>query len=234
MGEDIRRFRADEPILARRDSVLYQLRKLIVRRRLWLTAAAVAILLVWAGRLWVDRVASEVAEATRMQEQIQDLAMARMARELGTALHDQGSLDRAIGYYRQALEIYRRLGWGETLDAGRTMLALGKALATREAPTTNDYYLAEERLLEAYDVLALQSPALQQEFLPQVLVALAELYGPDALDAPAALADIRELQSDWSAAIAASPAAAPRPPAEEPTAAEPPAKPAADPSEPST
>ena len=194
LAEDIDRYLSDRPILARRAGLLYQLRKLAVRHKLAFTTAALLVLLISGVRLWVDWAAAQVARSAQTQEELQDLAVANMAREAGAALYSQGSFDRAIIFYRQASEIYARLGREDTYEAARAMLGLGLALIAREEPSVSDYEYAEIRLLRARDFFESRADEMARGYLAETLVALVRVYGEEGLDDP-------ELRAEAQAAL---------------------------------
>ena len=191
LAEDITRYLADQPILARRASVLYQLRKLVARRKVWFAGAAVLLVLVSGARLWIDRMAAEVHQGQRTLEDLGDLQVANGFREAAMALRAQGMFDRAVVYYRQALEKYEHLGRSQTRDACQVKVGLGVSLIERGQSTAADYERAQALLLEALAYLEDKDDAASAALKREALGFLVEMYRSGAFeDAADALAEM--------------------------------------------
>ena len=182
LAEDVNRYLTDQPILARRASALYQLRKLVVRRKVWFAAAAVLVVLVGGTRLWIDRMTAEVGRNQVTLENLNDLAVANMAREAATALRGQKEFDRAVVYYRQALEKYEHLGRAQTQYACRAKLGLGVSLVEREQPTAAEYERAQALLFDALAYFEVQDDAASKALERETLAFLISMYESDAFE----------------------------------------------------
>jgi serine/threonine protein kinase len=188
LSEDIRRYLTDQPILARRASALYQIRKFVVRHRIFVTLAAASIILVAAARLWYDHLDELRRASIERNEELQVLYAAIIEEEFARMLHEQGEDDRALPKYRDALDTFRRFGTDE--QTGETLIALATLLMERERPTDDDYNEATD-LFEEARALFWQDPATWYAELRLVLEALRDLYGPDIWDEPDELADVQ-------------------------------------------
>lgn len=182
LAEDVTRYLTDQPILARRASVLYQLRKLVVRRKVWFAAAAVLVVLVSGTRLWIYRMTEEVGRNQAILENVNDLAVANAFREAATALRGQEEFDRAVAYYRQALEKYEHLGRAQTQDACRAKLGLGVSLVERERPTDAEYERAQALLLDALAYFEVQDDAASKALERETLAFLIGMYASGAFE----------------------------------------------------
>ena len=113
-SEDVTRYRVNQPILARRGSGLYQLRKFVVRNRLFVILAVASTALVTAGRLWVDYVDEQRrAEFVWDVFEVQELRAAIIEDQLAVALHAARKYDESEPHYRNALATFQRLGEDE-------------------------------------------------------------------------------------------------------------------------
>ena len=191
LAEDVTRYLTDQPILARRASMLYQMRKLVVRRKVWFAAAAVLLMLGGGTRWWIGHMTAEVRRNQVTQENLNDLYMANTAREAATALRGQGAHDRAVVYYRQALEKYEHLGRAETRDACAARIGLGVCLVERGQPTAADYDRAQALVLEALTYLEIQDDSGSRALRREGLSFLIAMYRSGAFeDAADALAEM--------------------------------------------
>ena len=194
------RYLADQPILARRASAMYQLRKFIVRHRLFFIFAAASVVTVTGGRLWVDHLdAQNRAEIIRNEELLEVLA-AINEYEWAHLLHDGGKFEQALPKYLSAVATFRRLELKER--AGPAMVRLGSVLLQRADPADQDYGAAEGFLVDALDIFD-ERP---MEWIPERLSALRGLqllYGPDIWDLPDEMAEVEAEIAELDAAFRA-------------------------------
>ncbi len=187
-GEDVARYLADQPILARRGSGLYHLRKYLVRHRLLVIVTVASVAFVTAGRIWVDLIDEQRrAEFVWDVMEAQDLRLAIIEDRLAVELHMSGKYTEAEPRYRNALATFERLGEDER--AGPTLVKLGTLLLGREESTEGDYESTEDFLNRALEIFQLNAGAWIDE-RRTALQGLRKLYGPDIWDLPEALTQI--------------------------------------------
>jgi len=185
LGEDVSRYLANQPILARRASVLYRLQKLMVRQKI-AVAFTVAMLLVVVGAVsWIHRTEDELRAAAQLNVDLQDLAVANLEHNLGREKHARRKLDEAEPNYRNALATFERVRPGSARYTGQAKLALSSLMIQRARP--DDLARAESLLLEAAAIFRSSGQDWQENHV-QALEELRRLYGPDLLDDPEALA----------------------------------------------
>jgi serine/threonine protein kinase len=201
LADDVARFLSDQPILARRASLFYQLRKFVVRHRLFFIFAVASIAVVTVGRFWVDR---EMEQGHRTSQAnvfaLQDLEVAVIENKLAEALDVANKPDEAEPHYRNALATFLRLDRAERI--GPTAWALAVLILDRKdfPPSDAAYEDAESFLLEALDAFS----ADPKGTLPQqraILVRLQYLYGPDVWNEQELLSDINDRLEFVEAAI---------------------------------
>ena len=186
LAEDVSRFLTDQPILARRASVLYQVRKFTIRHA-FLVAIGVAAVIVGTGtKILLDR------DAQRSREQIvrdlfdgQELIEAIYAARLAVELQSGGKFDEAEPNFRNAQATFDRLG--EIERAAATRLRLATVLIDRPSATESDHATAEQLLVEALEAFDLDPRAWVEE-RRLALERLVFLYGPSVWDEPELLA----------------------------------------------
>lgn len=189
LSEDIGRYLTNQPILARRASGFYQLRKFVVRHRLFVGFALASVLVVGAARIWVDRTMQRrQAESRRVLFDTYELLDAINQAQLAELHHQDGRLDTAEPRYRNALATFQRLGEDER--AGPVLVSLASLLIQRSEPSENDHNDAETFLLDALDI-SHQYPLKWRNERRKALEGLLVLYGPEIFDVPEELADIQ-------------------------------------------
>lgn len=186
LSEDIERFLTDQPILARRASPLYQFRKFVVRHRLFVTFAAASIVLVAAGRLWVEREGDAARMGIQKYNELLELRGAIIENEAARLWHEKGTFDKAEAKYRNALAIFKAQN---DERAGGALVGLGRLLLQRKNPTDKDFEDAEDLLVEALTIFDDDLSAWGTE-RRKALEGLRRLYGPNVWDDPKALAEI--------------------------------------------
>jgi WD40 repeat protein len=193
---DIRRFLADEPIEAKRDSALYLLRKNAKRYRGGLTAAATFVLLLAAFSIWAisqTRVQTRLAEeAGRARDRATETSI-RLTAEMSQNNIERGRALAAAGNYGDS----ERLLWRELLqqpESQSTLWAL-RELYSRNAnqltmhtqiPTISGIAISpdETRLAAGGDGDQIEIWDLQEQkrvaTLPSAKIVAGELeYSPD-------------------------------------------------------
>ncbi len=198
LSEDIGRYLTNQPILARRASGFYQLRKFVVRHRLAVGFAVASIIVVSAARVWVDSTMKQ-GEARFIRELFDknELAEAITQAQYAELLSENGRLDEAEPKYRRALAAFQRLR--EDDRAGPVLVSLATLLIRREEPSDKDYEDAEGFFAEALDLFR-RDPLKWHEERRKALEGLQVLYGPDVFDVPDELgaveAELRELEAN--------------------------------------
>ncbi len=188
VSEDVARYLSNQPILARRGSILYQLRKFVVRHWLFIIVTTASIGLVTAGRLWVDFVDEQRrAEFAWDVFEVQELRAAIIEDQLAVALHAARRLDEAEPHYRNALTTFQRLAEDER--AGPVLVGLGTLLLQRDKPSESEYEAAEDFLDTALDIFE-RDPADWIAQQRQALEGLRTLYGSAVWDEPDLLAAV--------------------------------------------
>lgn len=195
LADDIERFLSDQPILARPASVVYHIRKFMVRNRLaFLGVAAVVAALVTVAFEY-ERGEIERTASTQRDIDLNSLTLGVNEKKLGEVYLTLEKYDEAEPRYRNALATFERLN--RESDAATTRLELGSLLIVRSgADKEPDHDQAEMFLMDAKAFFANQGPA-GFEKLRLTLMRLQDLYGPAHLNEPGALArvekELREL-----------------------------------------
>jgi len=187
LAEDVVRYLTDQPILARRASSIYRLRKWAVRHKVYVTIAAAAIIMVSASRVWMEQLdVTRRAEIERTNELL-ELREAIIECDLAKALHESGKYDQAEPNYRNALATFQRLQQDERY--GPAALALANLLIGRAEPSDKDYEDAEELFSEALTIFE-GKPLTWRKELFEALEGLKKLYARGAWDEPELLEDV--------------------------------------------
>jgi len=182
LAEDLERYLTNQPILARRASALYQLRKFVVRHHLSVGFAVASVIVVSAGRVWVDRTMTRGESEMRLALLDKyELAEAITQAQLAELLRDSGRPAEAEPKYRNALATFARLN--EDDRTGPVLVDLGTLLIEREEPSEQDYLDAEDFFLDALEILR-HTPLQWRSELLQALQGLGVLYGPEIFDVP--------------------------------------------------
>ncbi len=190
-AEDIDRYLANQPILARPASALYHLRKLVVRHRLFFYSATALVAAVLAVAVTFERLEQQRRASTETVIDLNVLAVARMENKLAETLHSQGKYDEAEPRYRGALATFLRLRRDDY--AGGCLMNLGTLLMMRPAQAgqdkERDYENAEEALLDAREIFKNGGPA-ERARQREALLMLQSLYSPQHWDDAEALSKI--------------------------------------------
>ena len=189
IAEDVKRFMADEPILARRASSLYNFRKWVVRHRNAVVFASLIVFLVIAARSWVRWTEESIQTHADKTNELLGLKDVASSFQMARLAHEVGRWDRAEQEYETALQLLDWLGAERyALRRARIMVDLGTLLTERPAPDDMprdddeaDYRQAEAYLLAALDVFDANA-AVSGVQRRTTLEALRRLYPPDAWD----------------------------------------------------
>ena len=209
LGEDIKRYLTDQPILARRASAVYRIRKLVVRHRVVCTVVVAMCFVVLGASTWVDQMTAKIRSTTIDNLHLADLRLAITEADLARALHAQGKLSEAEPKYVSAMLTFERLGRTKPDKLGKTLLGLGRLMIQlEEAKGTerteeslkaaeSDMAVAEDYLVKAIGIFR-DGGAAWRERQKKALEALHWLY-TEIWDEPERLAEInRELQALWA------------------------------------
>ncbi len=190
-ADDVDRYLADQPILARRASILYHLRKLVVRHRLYFLAALAFIAAALAMTFTFERLEQQRRDLTVKDLDLNDLAVAVIENKLAETYHSQEKYPEAEPRYRSALSTFKRLGRDDY--AGRTLISMGDLFMARPAlegqDKERDYLQAEESLLKALQNFRDGGPA-ERPRQREALQRLRSLYSPEHWDDPEELKKI--------------------------------------------
>lgn len=191
LAEDVDRYLADQPILARPASLLYQFRKLAVRHRVFFVAAALLIGAVVTVAVTFERLQSDIRASAESAIEKEKLTVAVIENKLAESFHSQGKYDEAEPRYRSALATFLRLRRDDY--AGRSFMSLGSLLMMRpaqgEQDKERDYENAEDSLLEALESFRNGGPT-ERPRQREALLLLQTLYSPQHWDEPKALSNI--------------------------------------------
>lgn len=191
LAEDVDRYLADQPILARPATFTYQFRKLIARHRLAFfgVAAVIASLLTVAAAF--ER--NERARNAWIQGEndLNSLQVAVIERKLAEEYKDNRRYDEAEPRYRNALSTFERLS--RDADVASTLLDLASLLVVRPLPDDRqkepDYETAES-YLQRVTAIARNEGVRGRERLRKALLTLRELYSPQRWHDPESLARV--------------------------------------------
>jgi predicted Ser/Thr protein kinase len=136
-SEDIQRLLADQPIRARRPSVAYRLRKLMVRQRRALVLIVVLFVAVAGSMVWIDQTQTELHDLAIRQQEANQMTLALEALEAARVLHAQGAYDQAEPRYRRAISLLRdvKTMGGRDRATLKAEEGLGALLVERGDPT---------------------------------------------------------------------------------------------------
>jgi predicted Ser/Thr protein kinase len=153
LSEDIRRHLSDKPILARRASAAYQLRKLIARHRIFCAFTSALLIVIAGAAIIVNRTATELQEAAQKQLNLAALTTAIGKLDLAELRFDDGDFDRAERPFREALAELERLGADSPPKyVGRAKLGIASVLIHRQPVTANALEQAGPMIEEAMDI----------------------------------------------------------------------------------
>jgi len=154
LREDVERYLTDQPILARRASIVYRTRKLIVRHRVVCTVLVAMCFVVFAASTWVDRMTARIRSTTIDNLHLTDLRIANTEADLARALHALGKLSEAEPKYVSAMLTFERLGRIKPDKLGRTLLGLGRLRIQVEKKEGSERAEESFKAAEAYLAVA--------------------------------------------------------------------------------
>ncbi len=190
LADDVERFVTNQPVLARRGNGLYQIRKFIVRHRIFVTFAVASLFIVIGARLWVDHLETERRRGFERNERLLELRPAIIEQDYASFLHNDGRYDQAEPKYRGALQVFTALA--DTEREAQVLLELGLLLIQRnlqrDTPAENDYDEAWDLLQEALDVYDEKRASWVAE-RQRALEGLRTLYSPQVWDNPEMFAE---------------------------------------------
>jgi len=179
LEEDVDRYLTNQPILARRASLLYQFRKLVVRHRVFFAAAVLLVGAVVTVAITFERLQGNIRATAEREIALNDLKVAFTENRLAEALHQQGRYDEAEPPYRSAISTFLRLRREDY--AGPSLMSLGSLLMMRPEQVGQskepDYEKAEDFLLEAVEIFRKAGPA-ERHRQREALELLQTLYSP--------------------------------------------------------
>ena len=195
-GEDIGRFLADQPVLARRGRGLYQFRKWVVRHRFLVMFSAASVLMIGAGRVWLDLQHGDQMRSIIRGQDLLERREAILNQEIADVWFRDGRYDRAKPLYEAALQTFQYQQLRRKIIP--LLERLGTLLVKRERPTETDYDEAESYFLETLDLTSAE-PRRWLKTRSAALEGLIMLY-TDFWEDPERVADFKselaELRSD--------------------------------------
>jgi tetratricopeptide (TPR) repeat protein len=193
LAEDVDRYLTNQPILARRASLVYQLRKLVVRHRVFFVAAVLLIGAVVAVAVTFERLQRDIRTSAESAISLNELAVAVIENKLAETLHSQEKYDEAEPRYRSALATFLRLRRDDY--AGRSLMSLGSLLMMRPAQGSQnkelDHENAESFLADAVEIFRSGGP-VERPRQREALLLLQSLYSPQHWDDPESLSRIED------------------------------------------
>ena len=185
LSDDVERYLTNQPIMARRASVLYQLRKFALRHQVFFVVTAALLLVITMAALWIRVMETQYRKDIQSNTDLTELRAAIMMQDLAEAWGAVGNYGKAD---REALDVYQRLERYDRTRAGRTMLGLGLLLLARDEPQDRDYVEAEELLQDALEIFEAGGPETI-DYQRKTLKALLDLYDTVAWEDAAAWAE---------------------------------------------
>ncbi len=178
IAEDIHRYLANQPILARRSSAIYQIRKFIQRHVFVVVITIMIVAIVGAAAFWVQKVEQSFVD-TQPNKDMVDYGIAINACTTARYAQALGKFARAENIYRSALNTFERL------DKPRYMalsyFGLGATIVAREFLNDKEN-IDEDMLLEAnnlfldgLDILERDGPGNRSDDLELLVLARREM-----------------------------------------------------------
>ena len=200
MSEDVERYLHNEPILARRASTLYHLRKFVVRHRFVAFFAAALLGMVATVWLWAHHTEKVLLAGAETAINIEVLRSAINEERLAQAYHEVGRFDKAESFYRNSLDTFLRLGARDR--AAANMVGYASLLMERPAAEggdkERDYAEAQDLLWDAVEIFQEGGDGAFAELL-RTLEKLRLLYSPEHWDFVEPLATVEKTIADLTA-----------------------------------
>jgi predicted Ser/Thr protein kinase len=184
-SDDVLRFLRNEPVLARRASPAYHLRKLIARHRLMFAFALSMVGLAAAFFALVISTQSYLRAGTQFAMDLEALRSAVTDERFARVLAEAGRFDEAEGPYRRSVETFERLGRDSRAAAAMTGYAtlLMERPVPEGADKASDFERAADYLWKAVGLHEELGAGARGDLL-EVLEKLRTLYGPAYLNSP--------------------------------------------------
>jgi len=213
LSDDIHRFLTDQPILARRANMLYQLRKFVMRHKFVLIFTLALIGVMIGSSIWVQQGESYLQESLAQLRRTQEIDNARLRAQFADAMLDEDK-DKALQFYRDALREFERLGRMDINEA-RILNSIAEVLCDKAPP---DFLEAEQSATGAIAAISkLRADSAAREELLRAWQTLQRVYGPDGLNdaerARAAADEVARVQARIEAAKLNDGNTEPQPPA---------------------
>ncbi len=134
LTEDIERHLSDEPIRARPPSLPYQLRKLLIRRKITFIFLACILAVVAGARSWIIHAESMMRGAQQALETTLSLESGILARNLAELYHQHGNLEEAKSAYETTLAKFRNAKREDSRYAAQAQTGLAVLLIEQDDP----------------------------------------------------------------------------------------------------
>jgi eukaryotic-like serine/threonine-protein kinase len=191
LADDLNRFLADQPILARRAGMFYRGRKLVQRHKFAFLIGMLVTAVLFGAAFWVHLVERQFQENTALYSALQDFRVAVTEADFAQAVHASRDYVKAERLYRSALATLEHLEREDRAPEVR----LGLAMMMIERGNPVDFEEAEYLLRQAQANFE-RTPTQRREERIKLLTALKQLYGPQGWDLPEALEEVeRELEA---------------------------------------
>jgi len=138
LTEDIERHLGDEPIRARPPSLPYQLRKLLIRRKITFVFLACILIVVAGARSWIIHAEIMMRGAQQALETTRSLESGTQARNLAELYHQHGDFEEAKSAYETALAKFRSAQREDSRYAAQVQTRLAVLLIEQDDPTAAD------------------------------------------------------------------------------------------------
>ncbi len=182
MTDDVERYLTHQPVLARRRSAMYVLRKLLARHRLAAITAGGLLAVFAVAAFAITLITQEQRLGIADTIRIQDFRVATIENRLADTLFDQQRYSESEPVYRSALQTYLNVD-REERAAPVIMQLVRIIMDLRPDASTGDWEEAEALLLQALNIHERQGTA-GIEGRKIVITRLIELYSPEKLNYP--------------------------------------------------
>lgn len=191
-SEDVNRYLTDQPVLARRSSVIYQFIKLLRRQRFVFIFLVAVLAVIVVGAFSIVRVSKEITDIGEMQIRQQTLIYSGQLAKLGSYSIDVAYFEQAERYLREALGILSRKEHEvDPVRLARIKTTLAFAIIKNAKKASNDSgerdiegMLFEAEELALASLTAFEAPRegdLTRE-IRETLLVLMEVYAKDGMN----------------------------------------------------